>query len=209
MATVENIDKKLEMMNRVRSDGHTLNLDRTHPTVKSLTVEETLTVNAGGTLAIGLGVPVTRALQERQIQTRAKVGTTAGWVVGAADNLPYMATLPASQSASTLVVPIDGLKIGDIITAFKVVAQIESAGGAVTLDADLRKITNVAAEPTDASVGAITQVSVTADTAVEAEKTGLADAAGSHEVFYLLITATTAASTDIILLGAIVTVTEQ
>lgn len=142
-----------------------------------------------------------------QIGTRAKVGGTAGWVVAAADNLPYMGTMAASQTAGTLVVPIDGLHLGDTITGFKVIAQIESAGGAVTLDASLRAVTNVAAEPTDASIGAITQVSVTADTAVAASKTGLAEVVTSGKSYYLLITGTTAALTDIILQHCEITVT--
>lgn len=137
--------------------------------------------------------------ETRQIGTRAKVGGTAGWVVGAANDLPYVATLPASQTGSTLVIPIDGLRIGDTITAFKVNAQIESAGNTVTLDAALRAVTNVAAEPTDASIGAITQVSVTADTAVAAEKTGLSEVVTSGKSYYLLLTGTTLGSTDVIL----------
>lgn len=137
----------------------------------------------------------------------AKAGATAGWVVAGATNLSE-ATLPASQTGSTLVVPIVGLRVGDIVTAFKVVAQIESAGGAVTLDADLRKLTNAAGDPVDASVGAITQVAVTADTAVAAAKTGLSDIVGADERFYVLITATTAASTDIRFLNITVTTTQ-
>lgn len=149
-----------------------------------------------------------RTGQEYQLgMGSAKAGATAGWVVNAAANL-YEHTLPQSQSGSTLVIPISGLKVGSIITAFKIEAQIESAGGAVTLDADLRKLTNVAADPTDASVGSITQVSVTADTKSEATKTGLNDVVAADERFYILVTGTTAASTDIRFLGATVTVTE-
>jgi hypothetical protein len=141
----------------------------------------------------------------RQINGRAKVGTTAGWTVGAANNLPYVGTVAASQTASTLVLPLDGLTIGDVITGFKVIAQVESAGGTVTLDADLRAVTNVAADPTDASIGAMTQVSVTADTAVAQSKTGLTETVTSGKTYYLLLTATTAASTDIILQACEVT----
>lgn len=142
-----------------------------------------------------------------QIGTRAKVGGTAGWVVAAADNLPYVATLPASQSGSTLVIPIDGLEVGDTITGFRVVAQVESAGGTVTIDGDLRATTNVAADPTDASIGTMTQVSVTADTAASQAKTGLTEVVTSGKTYYLKITATTAASTDIILQACEITVT--
>jgi hypothetical protein len=152
---------------------------------------------------------VSRTSQSRQISSRAKVGAGAGWVVGAATNLPYVATMAASQTAGTLVLPVDGLRIGDIITGFKINAQIESAGGAVTLDADLRAVTNVAAEPTDASIGAITQVSVTADTASAASKTGLSETVTSGKSYYLLITGTTAAVTDIILQHCEITVTAR
>lgn len=149
-----------------------------------------------------------RTGQEYQLGSGSKVGATAGWVVGGATNLGELATLPASQTGSTLVIRVLGLKIGWTVTAFKIEAQIESAGGTVTLDADLRKQTNAAADPTDASVGAITQVSVTADTKVEASKTGLAEVVAADESLYILITATTAASTDIRLLYPTVTVTE-
>ena len=134
-----------------------------------------------------------------QLGTRAKVGGGAGWVVAGADNLPYVGTMAASQTAGTLIIPIDGLHLGDTITGFKVIAQIESAGGVVTLDADLRAVTNVAAEPTDASIGTIAQVSVTADTAVAEAKTGLNEVVTSGRSYYLKITGTTAAATDVIL----------
>lgn len=140
--------------------------------------------------------------------SRAKVGATAGWVLGAADNLPYVATMAASQTAGTLVIPLDNLKIGDTITGYTVNAQVESAGGAVTIDAALRAVTNVAAEPTDAAIGTgMTQVSVTADTAVSQTKTGHTEVVAVGKSYYLLITATTAAATDIILQHGQVTVT--
>ena len=138
----------------------------------------------------------------------AKVGATAGWVVAAAANTALV-TCPASQTAATLVIPIKvPLKVGWTITGFSIIAQIESAGGAVTLDAALRKQTNVAGDVTDASVGAITQVSVTADTASTASKTGLTEVVAVGETFYILVTATTAASTDIVLQGITLTVSE-
>jgi hypothetical protein len=136
----------------------------------------------------------------------AKVGGTAGWVVAGTTNLPLV-TLPASQTGSTLVIPIDGLKVGDTIKGFNLIGQIESAGGAVTLDAALRKITNAAAGFTDALVSAITQVAVTADTALvlaNAGKSDLTEVVGIDETFYILVTATTAASTDVEIQGVTV-----
>lgn len=132
----------------------------------------------------------------------AKVGTTSGFVVGAANNKSIMATLPQSQTASTLVVGIGGLKEGDTITGFKLNGNIISAGGTVTVDAALRFITPAAAGGTDAafSGGAITQLSVTANTLMglsNAGISGLSATIASGVNYYLLITCTTGASTSI------------
>ena len=159
-----------------------------------------------GTTTISGGIA--RTGQEYQASGPPKVGATAGWVVNAGVNL-YEATLPASQTGSTLVVPVAGLKIGWTITAFKCEAQIESAGGTATLDTNLRKLTNAAADPTDASVDTTTQVSVTADTKAEPSKTlGTPDVVAADEWFYILLTGTTAAATDMRYLGCTLTVTE-
>lgn len=140
----------------------------------------------------------------------AKVGATAGFVVNGAANTA-MATCPAEQTASTLVVPIHGLKVGDTITGFHLIGQIESAGGTVTVDANLRSLTAVAADSTDASIASITQLSVTADTAMTSTNTSkesLSTVVSAGAIYYILITATTGATTDIQLLGVAVTVTE-
>jgi len=164
-----------------------------------------LTFNNLGATIVGSQV---RTAQRSQMLNRAKVGATAGWTVGAADNLGLMATLPASQTASTLVVPVP-VKVGDTITSFSLIGQIESAGNTATLDANLRKITSAAADVTDASLDSITQVSVTADAIVSASKTlGTPEVVGENETFYILITGTTAASTDVALQGVSITVTE-
>lgn len=159
-------------------------------------------------LTENFGLNISDYIKKIQIGTRAKIGATAGWAVGAPDNLPYLATLPASQAGSTLILPIDGLPVGATITGFRIVSQIESAGGAVTLDGDLRATTNVAAEPTDASIGTMTQVSVTADTASSQEKTGLSEVVTSGKTYYLKLTGTTALATDIILQACEVYYTE-
>lgn len=161
------------------------------------------TVNGNKTM----GGSVIRAAQEYQLAMGPKVGSAAGWVVNpGADNRE--ATLAASQTGAILIVPLGGLKVGWTITGFKVIAQVQSAGNTVTIDADLRRETNAAADPTDASVGTITQVSVTAQTAVAQAKTGLTDVVAAGTWYYIKITATTAASTDIRYLGCTVTVTE-
>lgn len=141
---------------------------------------------------------------------QSKVGATAGWAVGAAADTALV-TCPASQTAATLVLAVPSLRPGDTITGFYLVGQIESAGGTVTVDADLRKQTAAAADVADASVGAITQLSVTADTIMSSantRKASLSEVVGVDETFYVLITATTAASTDIALQGVVLEITE-
>jgi hypothetical protein len=167
--------------------------------------------NSSGTAVFTVGPTggvVRTGLQSIYSLAGAKVGATAGWTVNAAADLTQ-ATMAAGGTASTLVIPVGGLKVGDTITGFSVYGQIESAGNTVTLDAALRAQTNVAADPTDASIGSITQVSVTADTAMAAAKTGLTETVSASKAYYILVTATTAASTDIRLLGYTLTVTSS
>lgn len=140
----------------------------------------------------------------------AKVGATSGWVVGAADNLS-LATCPAGKTASTLVVPVAGLKLGNVITAFNLVGQIESGGNVATVDVQLRKLTAAAADVVDSLVASMTQLSVTADTAMTSantSKSGLSETVVEGAVYYLLITVTTAAATDIALQAAEITASE-
>lgn len=137
----------------------------------------------------------------------AKVGGTSGWVVAAADNL-NLVTLPASQTGSKLILPVTGLRLGDVITGFSLVGQIESGGNAVTIDADLRKQIAVAADVSDASIGAMTQVSVSADATLSAVNSMKSltqpDIVVDGNTYYLVITSTTLGSTDVALQGAIV-----
>ena len=132
-------------------------------------------------------------------------GVTGTWSTA---NNTGIATVAASQTAATFCIPL-GLKQGDIITSFKLSGQIESAGGAVTVDADLRATTAVAADLTDASIGAITQISKVADYLISDSKTGLSHTTISGKSYYVLLTVTTAAATDVAIQGVEVTVTEK
>jgi len=139
----------------------------------------------------------TKSITISQSAFNAEAGATAGWTPPTALDKALL-VCPASQTAATAVVPISGLQVGDVITAVKITGQVESAGGTATLDADLRKLTPAAAGTADASIGAIAQISKTADYAVADSKTlAAAETVASGESFYVLLTATTAASTDI------------
>lgn len=146
------------------------------------------------------------------VNDRAKVGAASGWTVGAATNVSRMATMAASQTAGTLVVPIHGLFFGDKITGYHLIGQIESGGNAVTIDAALHRAIAAAA---DISAGAIsgssmTQISVVADTQIDRSNSykelTTPEVVGEMGVLYLLITATTLGSTDIDLLGVAIEV---
>lgn len=191
-------------------------------TVNVMDIEGAVTIASSGSLSNAGALTQTGAAtfsggivqtgQQHIINTGAKVGATStiGWALGGgAVDTGLMATLAASATADTLVVPIMGLKVGDIITAFTVHGQIESAGNTATLDADLRAMTAAAGDSTDASVGAITQISVTADTLVSTSKSALTHTVLAGNGYYVLLTATTAASTDIQLVAISVTTTSS
>ena len=138
----------------------------------------------------------------------SKVGAAAGWVVDG----PYdtaLVTCPQSQTASTLIVFLPYLKVGQVIKGFYLVGQIESAGNTVTVDAELRKQTAVAADVADASVISMAQVSVTADTALKISNagiSGISEVVSQDCTYYVLITATTDTNNDIALQGVGITV---
>jgi len=141
------------------------------------------------------------------VDHRPKVGTTAGWVVNTGNNLGLCATLPAAQTASTLVMPVDGLTIGATIVGFYPVGQVESAGNNATLTINLRKLTAAAADVVDASVATSGAITFTADTllgriTLPVENVNVTVVDG--ESYYFLITGTTASATDIALQGIMV-----
>lgn len=163
-----------------------------------------LATSATAFLCSSLNAPTTRTLYVPAFPG-SQGSSTTGWV--ATGNDTTAVTLAASQTAEIFVFPIEGLQLGDTIVSYKVIGQIESAGGSVTLDADMRKLVNAAADPADSSIGAITQVAVTADTAVASSKTlATAELIASGDHVYMLVTGTTAGSTDIQLLGVEVVV---
>lgn len=177
----------------------------------SLYVENTQALTAS-TTAVTTVLSDVKTGVRRVYNGFCKVGATAGFAVGGgAVNTGLMATCPAGQTASTLVVPLSGvLNVGETITAVHLVGQIESAGNTVTIDVDLRKMTAAAADVVDASVATMTQISVTADTIISSANStigSLTEVVAADETFYLKITVTTGASTDIALQGVVLTVT--
>lgn len=187
-------------------------------TAVDLTVADNLVTVASGTdltMTSGDLTITTGTLIQTEVQfipaARGRAGGTAtvGYVNTGVDTT--MVTLAASATADTWVIPLDGVNIGDTVTGFTLIGQLESAGGAVTVDAAMRKMTMAAADPTDAAFGtacAITQISKTADYEISDSKTACSETLATGEIFYLLITTTTAASTDVQLAGIELTLTK-
>ncbi len=144
---------------------------------------------------------------KRLFQT-AKVGGAAGWTVNAAAST-FMSTCAASQAGAILIVPLNGLEVGDRIVGHHMVGQIESGGNAVNIAAKISEFAAVAAGSvaTDKTGTTGTTLTVTADTAMtEANTKKTFDSANEVVVedgksYFAIITATTLASTDIELLA--------
>lgn len=162
---------------------------------------------------------VTKMLKRPGVQMivpamNAKAGATAGWVITGGTDMSH-ATLPASQTGSTLVVPISGLNVGDVVDSVAAVGQVESGGNNVTCVMSIRTLTAAAAAAlTDAEIGTDNVGTLTADTLLtEANgnlKVGrLNKTMKANEQLYALFTATTGVATDIDLSHLVVTVTKM
>ena len=131
-----------------------------------------------------------------------KLGAAAGWDMSSDDGL---ARLPQSQTSSTLIIPVLGLNVGDVITGARVIGQVESVGAAVTVLFDLFKATAAEADFSEASIGSQqTTGALTADTLISAailEILGEAETIGALDHVFALITGTTAAVTDVAISG--------
>ncbi len=140
---------------------------------------------------------------------QAKAGATAGWVITGGTDKSH-ATLPASQTNSTLVIPFPALPVGSTVTAVAVAGQVESAGANVTMTMSYRSQTNAAADNVDAQIATANVGTLVADTIISAANlgvTGQTTVIATGVELYVLITATTAALTDIDLTHLLITYT--
>jgi hypothetical protein len=154
-----------------------------------------VTVNSSDTVAYTFRDTVPVASKALVVVSGGKVGTTAGWVVGAANNLGKLATLPLNITAGTLVVPIPRLSVGDRIVGAYLVGSLQAASAkASSISLDVRKLVAATSGATDSSVVAMsTALSVTADTIVSKANTQIqcSEPVAEGVSYYALITATT------------------
>ena len=119
----------------------------------------------------------------------AHVGATAGWVT---NNDKGALTCPVSITAGTAYIPVTGLNVGDVITAFRVLGG--SAGAqAKTLDASLRKTYPHATDGslTDASVQAMTQYATQVGKINSETILTTPERVAAQYQYYILLTVTT------------------
>lgn len=147
---------------------------------------------------------------EKRIIQDGKVGSAAGWTVraGAAS---FMSTLAASKTADDLIVPLVGLKAGDVIVGYHLVGQVESGGNTATVDCALYESLPAAAASTHTILAgtSMTQLSVATDTKMSVANTKKTIESFSHKTvledaaYFARILGTTAASTDVEFLGLV------
>ena len=138
----------------------------------------------------------------------SQVGATAGWVITGVNDA--IVRLPASQTSATLIIPITGLHIGETLSSVSVIGQVESAGGNVTCVLSVRKGVAVVGDFTDAelatgNVGTLTADTLLTQAGTPLQATGMTEVLAEGEFLYALLTATTAASTDIAIANLLVT----
>lgn len=114
-------------------------------------------------------------------------------------------SLPAAETASTLIVPFN-VTSAEYITGFQIGGMISSAGNTVTLDAELFKRTTGGGTISDVSQGSITQINVTANTEVLSRFDLIpgqqaSTTIGATSAWYVKLTGTTGAATEIKLIG--------
>jgi hypothetical protein len=171
-----------------------------------------ITLKSGATLNVESGGSIARSKSLHISAGVGIIGATAGFALPSAHSgftNAAIAGCPASQTASTFIIPIMGLKDGDTITGMRLKGQVESGGNAVTVDAALVRVDNSAADNiTLTTVGSITQISKTADYVISDVVAGLTEVVSTERMYHVLITVTTGASCDVQISGVRLTVTE-
>jgi hypothetical protein len=170
-------------------------------------------VKSGGSITLESGAILEKARTFVFSAGFGKVGATAGFAIPSAHSgftNSAIAGCPAGQTGATLVIPLGGFKSGDIITGFRVCGQVESAGNTASIAATLMKSTNVAAgDIAISTLGTITPISATADAVISSAVGDLSETVDVNASYYVLVTVTTAASTDVQISHVRLNVTEQ
>lgn len=127
--------------------------------------------------------------------------TASGWV----ETTAGVYSLATNLSSKVLMIPLPNLPVGRQISGFRILGALgATTANATVIDAALHKVTKGAGSVTDSEVGAITQVSVVADTALDSEKVFTrSELIKDDYQYYVKITGTTAnnAACDVAVTG--------
>jgi len=163
----------------------------------------TLVTSDDQTTAIAAAVASYVPAASTQLFTLARVGAEAGWTVSGFDAV--IASLGSNAAASTCVYGISPLRVGASIVSFAVNGKLTVSSGSdpFTLDAVLYRMPSTGVP---VSLGAITQVALTATAAFTPSKT----LTSPHTVladnsYFVLVTATTGGNEIVILSNVSVT----
>jgi len=131
----------------------------------------------------------------------AKLGATAGWTAPETGVDSSVVQCPASQTAATLVLPINGLAVGDTITGLCMKGGTAGAA-AKTLAWSLYKVTGASGTITPALIQALTSDATGTAHAVSTETLLTTPyKIATNEQYYVLFTTTTAAGVTFDLTG--------
>jgi len=137
----------------------------------------------------------------------SKYATSAGFSVDAT-NSSSLVTLPASKTDAKLVFHVPGLPVGSVIKGFNLVGQAESAGNNISMDASLAVATSVSTDVSEAVHESMDRLALTADAVLGAANTAKTFSEprvlNEDENIYIILTGTTAASTDMALQGFVI-----
>lgn len=135
-------------------------------------------------------------------------GGDADWV-----NAPGGIGLAKNKTAKVAYLPIVGLQVGDVVSAFKINAGIGAGTGkATTLDANLYSSVSKAGGSTQTDLGGIAQVSKEADYLVASNKTlASASAVAANTNYYVKVVGSTSDddACDIVVTGIDLTITRK
>jgi len=128
--------------------------------------------------------------KETRLFNSGRAVTASGWV----ETTAGVFSLATNLSSKVLMISLPNLPVGRHISGFRVLGALgATTANATVIDAALHKVTKGAGAVTDSEVGAITQVSVTADTALDAEKVFTrSELITDNYQYYVKITGTTA-----------------
>lgn len=119
-----------------------------------------------------------------------------------------LVTLAASQTDAKMIFHVPGLPVGSVVKGFNLVGQAESAGNNISMDASFAVATSVSTDVSEATHESMTRLSLTDDAVIGAANTekifSEPRVLNEDENMYIILTVTTAASTDLALQGFVI-----